>query len=146
MHARRQRASRPFPFRALLRLTRSGLTLPSRSSTFAVDSSFPQHDTQVGQSLESWVNPQFKPLAYALTLLRVDGFPCVFWGDLYGCGGENPQQPMSQLGDFIRARKWFAYGELRDYWDHPNCAGWLRMGDDGEPSSPVRALDAGMRR
>lgn len=88
------------------------------------------HDTQVGQSLESWVNPQvgppfrpsttrrteltpcslrshrqFKPLAYALILLRVDGYPCVFYGDLYGCGGDNPQPPMSQLDDFIRARK-----------------------------------------
>ncbi|KAL7415245.1 glycoside hydrolase superfamily [Mrakia frigida] len=88
------------------------------------------HDTQVGQSLESWVNPQFKPLAYALILLRVDGYPCVFYGDLYGCGGENPQPPMSQLDDFIRARKWYAYGELRDYNDHANTIGWIRMGDD----------------
>lgn len=40
------------------------------------------HDTQIGQSLESWVNPQFKPLAYALILLRPEGYPCVFYGDL----------------------------------------------------------------
>ncbi|KZW03954.1 putative alpha-amylase [Exidia glandulosa HHB12029] len=90
------------------------------------------HDTQVGQSLESWVSPVFKPLAYALILLRVDGYPCVFWGDLYGCAGpkDNAPQPMKQLGDFIRARKLFAYGELRDYWDHPSCLGWVRMGDE----------------
>jgi hypothetical protein len=33
---------------------------------------------------------------------------CVFYGDLYGCGGENPQQPVSQLDDLIRCRKLFA--------------------------------------
>jgi alpha-amylase len=43
---------------------------------------------------------------------------CVFYGDLYGCQGENPQPPVNQLSDLIRARKLFAYGELRDYWDH----------------------------
>ena len=77
-----------------------------------------QHDTQVGQSLERWVSSGFKPLAYALILMRVDGYPCVFYGDLYGTKGENPQQPVSQLEDLIRCRKWFAYGEQREYWDH----------------------------
>ncbi|CAE6402173.1 unnamed protein product [Rhizoctonia solani] len=87
------------------------------------------HDTQIGQALESWVSPWFKPLAYALILLRGDGYPCVFWGDLYGCGGDNPQPPVNQLADIIRARKLFAYGETRDVWDHPNCVGWVRAGD-----------------
>jgi alpha-amylase len=77
-----------------------------------------QHDTQVGQSLERWVSSGFKPLAYALILMRVDGYPCVFYGDLYGCGGENPQAPVSQLDDMVRCRKLFAHGELHDYWDH----------------------------
>jgi hypothetical protein len=36
-----------------------------------------QHDTQVGQSLERRVSSGFKPLAYALILLRVDGYPWV---------------------------------------------------------------------
>ncbi|CAE6470238.1 unnamed protein product, partial [Rhizoctonia solani] len=54
---------------------------------------------------------------------------CVFYGDLYGCGGDNPQPPMSQLADFIRARKLFAYGTTWDAWDHPNCIGWVRSGD-----------------
>ncbi|KAG8696242.1 hypothetical protein FRC11_000887, partial [Ceratobasidium sp. 423] len=81
------------------------------------------HDTQIGQSLQSWVQWWFKPLAYALILLRNAGYPCVFYGDLYGCGGDNPQPPMSQLADFIRARKLFAYGPTWDAWDHPNCIG-----------------------
>lgn len=89
------------------------------------------HDTQVGQSLESCVASWFKPLAYALILLRVDGYPCVFYGDLYGCKGDNPQPPVNQLSDLIRARKLFAYGEIRDYWDHPNCVGWVRAGEEG---------------
>ena len=67
------------------------------------------HDTQVGQSLERWVSSGFKPLAYALILMRVDGYPCVFYGDLYGCGGDEPQQPVSQLEDIIRCRKLFAW-------------------------------------
>lgn len=87
------------------------------------------HDTQVGQALESWVSPAFKPLAYALILLRPSGYPCVFWGDLYGTKGDNPQEPVSQLDVMIRARKLYAYGELRDYWDHMNCVGWVRMGE-----------------
>ena len=55
---------------------------------------------------------------------------CVFYGDLYGCGGENPQEPVTQLDDLIRCRKLFAYGELVDHWDHPNCVAWLRRGDE----------------
>ena len=52
---------------------------PSKAVTF-VDN----HDTEPGQALESWVLDWFKPLAYALILLRKDGFPCVFYGDYYG--------------------------------------------------------------
>ena len=44
---------------------------------------------------------------------------------------------MSQLADFIRSRKWFAYGETRDYWDHPNTIGWVRMGDDHHDACAV---------
>lgn len=33
------------------------------------------HDTQKGQSLERSVSSGFKPLAYALILMRVDGYP-----------------------------------------------------------------------
>ena len=52
---------------------------PTRSVTF-VDN----HDTQPEQSLESWVPDWFKPIAYALILLRQDGYPCIFYGDYYG--------------------------------------------------------------
>ncbi|KAG9049562.1 hypothetical protein FS837_009900 [Tulasnella sp. UAMH 9824] len=96
---------------------------------------------QIGQSLQSWVQPWFKPLAYAMILLRPAGYPCVFWGDLYGCRAGNdgnipnnpPAQPaITQLGDIIKARKLFAYGELKpenDYWDYPTCVGWEHAGE-----------------
>lgn len=55
---------------------------------------------------------------------------CVFIGDLYGLSGEHPFEPMAQLADFIRARREFAYGEMRDYWDDARCVGWVRIGDE----------------
>ena len=42
------------------------------------------HDTQPLQSLEAPVEHWFKPLAYALILLREGGYPCIFYPDLYG--------------------------------------------------------------
>ncbi|GAA5867187.1 hypothetical protein JCM8547_006269 [Rhodosporidiobolus lusitaniae] len=87
------------------------------------------HDTQPTQALESPIGAQFKPLAYALILLRESGYPCVFAGDLWGCKSDPPVEPMNQLADFVRARKHFAYGPTRDYWDHPQCVGWVREGD-----------------
>ncbi|BGP41093.1 hypothetical protein JCM10449v2_005062 [Rhodotorula kratochvilovae] len=87
------------------------------------------HDTQPTQALEAPIAPWFAPLAYALILLRGEGYPCVFGGDLWGCRSEPAVDPINQLGDFVRARKWFAYGPTRDYWDHANCVGWVREGD-----------------
>lgn len=107
------------------------------------------HDTQVGQSLENWVASWFKPIAYSLILLRGDGYPCVFYGDLYGCGGENPQEAVNQLADLVRARKEFAYGEQVDYWDHANCVAWLRKGDadhDGLVCVACNGSEAGSKR
>ncbi len=42
------------------------------------------HDTQPLQALESVVEGWFKPLAYAIILLRRDGYPCIFAADYYG--------------------------------------------------------------
>ncbi|GAA6007384.1 uncharacterized protein JCM10292_005519, partial [Rhodotorula paludigena] len=87
------------------------------------------HDTQPTQALEAPVATWFAPLAYSLILLRGDGYPCVFAGDLWGCNSDPKVDPINQLGDLIRARKEFAYGPTRDYWDHANCVGWVREGD-----------------
>lgn len=60
-------------------------THPTHAVTF-VDN----HDSQPHEALESWIGDWFKPSAYALTLLRRDGYPVVFYGDYYGIGGPEP--------------------------------------------------------
>ena len=46
------------------------------------------HDSQPGESLESFIEEWFKEIAYGIILLRKDGYPCVFYGDYYGISGE----------------------------------------------------------
>lgn len=95
------------------------------------------HDTQVGQSLESWVDTNFKAQAYALILLRCHGYPCVFYGDLYPndeCFDEGTSRTLKQL---LLARKSFAYGPMVDYFEHNNCIGFVRMGDSNHAGCVV---------
>ena len=93
------------------------------------------HDTQPGELLETPIEPWFFPLAYALILLRRDGYPCVFYGDLYGIRGPKPHGPTcnGKLPDLILARKLYAYGKQNDYFDAPNCIGWTREGTMDRP-------------
>ncbi len=91
------------------------------------------HDTQPCQALESTVNWWFKPLAYAIILLRQEGYPCVFYPDLYGAsysdkGYSINMAPVSKLDKLIKARKLYAYGTQRDYFDDRNIIGWTREG------------------
>lgn len=90
-------------------------------------------DSQKGQTVETLVEGFFIPLAYAFILLRVDGYPIVFWGHLYGTKGPHaePAACDGKLGDLALARHLYAYGELNDYWDNPNCIGWVRRGQCG---------------
>ncbi len=98
------------------------------------------HDTQPLQALEAPVDPWFKPLAYALILLRKEGYPCVFYPDLYGAnykdhgkdGGEYDiyMPKVEHIEELLQARCDFAYGAQRDYFDHANCIGWIREGDE----------------
>jgi len=93
------------------------------------------HDTQPGQTVETKIEGFFKPLAYSLILLRVDGYPCLFYGDLYGMKGDNPEEPScgGKLADISLARNLYAYGELNDYLNEPNCIGWVRRGTWDRP-------------
>jgi alpha-amylase len=103
------------------------------------------HDTQPLQSLEAPVDPWFKPMAYALVLLRETGYACVFYPDMYGAKykdkGHDGQDyeiympGVENIEKLIRARKRFAYGVQRDYLDHANCIGWTREGDGEHPGS-----------
>jgi alpha-amylase len=89
------------------------------------------HDTQPGQNLPAPIQDFFNPLAYAFILFRREGYPAVFYGHLYGLSGPNGFTPPicgGQLGDFILARKLYAYGDEDTYFDFPTCVGWVRRG------------------
>ncbi|MCJ1474923.1 hypothetical protein MMC13_003583 [Lambiella insularis] len=91
------------------------------------------HDTQPTQPLSAPFLPWFKPHAYCLILLRAAGYPCVFYGDLYGTA--TPSHPQYERpacsGDLpilCLVRKLYAYGPQIDYFDAPTCVGWTRLG------------------
>lgn len=109
------------------------------------------HDTQPGSTLESWVEDWFKPLAYALILLRKDGYPCVFYPDYFGHDGSpGPLTSHRTLIDcFMNARIKYAYGEQRDAFDHPSCIGFMRTGNAEHPGAMIVLMsngDAGTKR
>lgn len=99
-------------------------TNPEKAVTF-VDN----HDTELGQALESWVLDWFKPLAYSLILLRKDGLPCVFYGDYYGIQSKEVSPKTEILDLLLKVRKYFAYGEQTDYFHNKNVIGFTRGGD-----------------
>ena len=96
------------------------------------------HDTQPLQALEAPVEAWFKPIAYALILLREKGYPCVFYPDIFGAtytdkGSDGNDYEIylpgcENIDKLLQARKLFAYGEERSYLDHGNCIGWTRQG------------------
>jgi alpha-amylase len=96
------------------------------------------HDTQPLQSLQSPVEFWFKPLAYALILLREQGIPCVFYPTIYEAKYADKRDnkdiyielnSLPCVEHMILARKQLAYGLQRDYFDHQNTIGWTREGD-----------------
>jgi len=103
------------------------------------------HDTQPLQSLEQTVELWFRPLAYALILLREAGYPCIFYSDLYGSQytdtGNDGQEhhitlaKLEGLETLLYVRKHVAYGQQNDYFDAPDCIGWVREGDDEHETS-----------
>ena len=114
---------------------------PTHAVTF-VDN----HDSQPLQALESTVAPWFKPLAYALILLRGEGYPCIFYSDYYGAeyddkGRDGNRYHISLASHrflidiFLHARRNNAYGQQVDYFDHPNTIGWTRHGDSLHPKA-----------
>ncbi|MCL2164492.1 MAG: alpha-amylase [Oscillospiraceae bacterium] len=109
--------------------------MPEKSVTF-VDN----HDTQPGQALESFVPAWFKPLAYALILLRQEGYPCVFYGDYYGVPHDNIHTGRDWLAPLLHARRKCSYGVQNDYFDDPDLIGWTREGDDDHMHSGLAAV------
>ncbi len=97
------------------------------------------HDTQPGQALVSFIPEWFKPIAYALILLRKEGIPCVFYGDYYGIPHDGVR-PVSGLKKLLRLRKDFAYGEQMDYFDDHSLVGFTRNGDEEHENSGLAVL------
>lgn len=128
-------------------------SLVSHRPTYAV-TFVENHDSQPLQALEAPVEPWFKPLAYALILLRQEGYPCVFYADYYGAdyedqGGDGNfytiHMPSHRwiLDKFLYARRQFVYGEQYDYFDHPNVIGWTQLGDSAHPRAMAVLMSDG---
>lgn len=98
------------------------------------------HDTEVGQSLESWVQPWFKPLAYTFILTRKEGYPCIFFGDYYGVPSKGYYGIKDKLEIILKVRRDYAYGEQHDYIDHHSIIGWTREGDIQHKNSGLASL------
>lgn len=120
---------------------------PAKAVTFVEN-----HDTQPCQSLESPVEPWFKPLAYALILLRRDGYPCVFYADYYGATYDNCREGQPPailhshrflLDKFLWARQAYGYGDQHDYFDHFNTIGWTRLGTQDHPGAMAVIMSDG---
>ena len=108
---------------------------PNNAITF-VDN----HDTEPGQALESYIMEWFKPLAYALILLRTDGIPCVFYGDYYGINVEGNTPIKDIIDKFMYVRTKFCYGKQNDYLDNENIIGWTKEGDFFHKDSGIAVI------
>ncbi len=108
------------------------------------------HDTQPLQSLEAPIDPWFKPLAYSLTLLREEGYPCIFYPDLYGAEYTDKGRDGNEyhivmpkvecLPELLKLRKERSYGKQHNYLDHMNCIGWTREGEEDVANSGCAVL------
>lgn len=102
------------------------------------------HDSQPGESLESFIDPWFKEIAYGIILLRQEGYPCVFYGDYYGSGGERPQKGFKdKIDKLAKIRKKFAYGDQDDYFKSSTSIGWVRHGNEKHPNKSAVIISIG---
>lgn len=104
-------------------------SLVDRQPDFAV-TFVDNHDTQIGQSLDSWVDGWFKLHAYACILLRQEGTPVVFWGDLYGIPSKDIAPVGQPLLDLLAVRKALLGGKEVDSFDDPSIIGWATISED----------------
>ena len=112
------------------------------------------HDSQPLQSLESIVEAWFKPLAYALILLRREGYPCLFYADYYGAHYTDKANDGTECEIWMESHKWlidkflyarqaYSSGDQFDYFDHPNTIGWTRLGTEDKPGAMAVVMSNG---
>lgn len=107
---------------------------PNHAVTF-VDN----HDTQPGQALYSFIPAWFKPIAYAIILLRAVGTPCVFYGDYYGIPHDGVA-PVTGLRTILKIRERYAYGEEHLFFDDASLVGFTREGNSEHDDSGIAVL------
>ncbi len=117
---------------------------PVKAVTFVTN-----HDLQPfrqGKDFRLIEHDWFKPLAYALILLRPQGYPCVFFGDYFDSNlyktGLKPRHKW-MIDNFLEARKVAVGGSTVDYFDHPNCIGWVSSGLNNGKSMAVVMSNGG---
>ena len=96
---------------------------PARAVTF-VDN----HDTQPAEGLQSFIDDWFKKQAYALILLREEGYPCVFYGDYYGIAHNHIASKRDMIDEMLEIRKDRMEGARHDYFNNPDIIGWTYEG------------------
>ena len=112
------------------------------------------HDSQPLQALDSPVEPWFKPLAYAIILLRQEGYPCIFAPDYDGASYEGFGRDGNRyridlpshrwlIDRFLRGRRDYAHGPQIDYLDDADRIGWTRLGDAEHPRAMAVLLSDG---
>ncbi len=118
---------------------------PEKAVTFVEN-----HDTQRGQALESAVLDWFVPHSYAITLLRPQGYPCIFYGDYYGVTKFQDPGFTGELDVMMFLRRTKLFGQQRDYFDDPSIIGWTMEGDDEHSDSGLAVVltnrTGGMKR
>ena len=87
---------------------------PAKAVTFVEN-----HESQPGGVLESAVAEWFKPLAYAIILLREQGYPCMFMGDYEGIPAAKIKSRKTVMNKLLKLRKKYAYGTQHDYFAFP---------------------------
>lgn len=108
---------------------------PEKSVTFVNN-----HDTQAGQALESVVQAWFVPLAYALILLRTEGYPCLFYGDYYGVKKFSKKGFTGVIDVLMFLRRKCLFGMRHDYFDHEDIVGWSYEGDEMHENSGLAVV------
>lgn len=99
------------------------------------------HDSQPNQSLESWIDENFKERAYSIVLLRKDGYPCIFAGDYWGLNEMDKENKIkSTIDKLLLIRKSLAYGDETDVMKDEKCIGWIRHGDLEHPNKLVTVI------
>ena len=125
-------------------------TLTQRRAELAV-TFLDNHDTQkdhakFGSPIPRW----FRPIAYAFILLRIEGYPCVFYADYFNINDvhkkddpyrANDYLTRDELAPFLYARRKFMHGRMHDQVHYnPQQMSWTYEGNDNLQCSGLAVM------